>query len=167
LCKKFIMTMMFTLLCLILGQSDSEVKISLRVDPAKPIADGATPFALLATVTDGKGRPVTGATVRFQAHGYLEAPDGTIIGTHNDMKRGVDYRVILAGGLLSGDPKRPITNSVDVKTDEKGIARVLYKPGQWTNFMEKVATRVTAWHRVDGTGQRSVATDISFTKPKN
>src|SRR5262245_37313295 len=110
------MTATLMLLSLFVGQPNAVVKISVRSDLAKPVADGGTPFAVLVTVSDGKVRRGARATVRFQAHGYMEGLESTIVGRHGDMKRGVDYRVLPAGGLLSGKPNGPVINSVNVKT---------------------------------------------------
>jgi len=161
------MTALLTLLSLYFAQPDAEPKVSLRLDPAKPIADAKIPFVVLATVKDGQGRPVAGATVRFTAHGYMKAPDGTIIGCQDAMKRGIDYKVIVGGGMLSTDQKAVPSNLVDATTDQDGVARVNYRPWNWAGFMERVPTRVTASYIVAGTIQTGGALDISFTKPKN
>jgi hypothetical protein len=155
-----------TLLTLAVGQPRrSDVKVSIKISPAKPVADGRTLFTVMATVTDAKGRPVAGATVRFNAHGYMEGPNGNIVGRYDHMRRGADYRVLLGGGLCTG-PKAPLTNALNVNADQKGVARVSYKPWSWAGYMKTVPTRVTAWYQVDGTGQAAASTDISFIKPK-
>jgi hypothetical protein len=162
--KVSLMLALLTLsLSLLVAQADPPaVKLSLFIDAAKPVADGRTLVIVTATVTDAKGRPVPNAGVRFGAHGYGIAPDGEVVGSYEDMKRGVDYRVVVGGGLLSGNPKQGPSNQVTKSTNEKGVARVFYKPFRWADFMNKVPTRLTA--RVDGAPVAVL--DIFFAKPE-
>jgi len=153
------MTSLLFLLGVMVGQPGPDVKVSIRIVPAKPAADGKTIFAVEATVTDANGKPIANARVRFGAEGYAQAPDGTIVGSYGDMKRDVDYLVLMpAGGLLDG---RSVTNTLVATTDKNGIARVQYKPPPWRDYMARIPTRVTAsYQKVD-------STNIQFTKPKD
>ena len=153
------MTSLLFLLGVMVGQPGPDVKVSIRIVPAKPAADGKTIFAVEATVTDANGKPIANARVRFGAEGYAQAPDGTIIGSYGDMIRDVDYLVLVPeGGLLDG---RSVTNTLVATTDKNGIARVQYKPPPWRDYMARIPTRVTAsYQKVD-------STNIQFTKPKD
>ena len=157
------MTSLLFLLGVMVGQPGPDVKVSIRIVPAKPAADGKTIFAVEATVTDANGKPIANAPVRFGAEGYSQAPDGTIVGSYRDMKRDVDYQVLMPvvglwGGLWNG---RSVTNNLVATTDKNGIARVQYKPPPWRDYMARIPTRVTAsYQKVD-------STNIQFTKPKD
>jgi len=153
------MTSLLFLLGVMVGQPGPDVKVSIRIVPAKPAADGKTIFAVEATVTGANGKPIANAPVRFGAEGYAQASDGTIVGSYGDMKRDVDYQVLMpAGGLWDG---RSVTNTLDATTDKNGIARVQYKPPPWRDYMARIPTRVTAsYQKVD-------STNIQFTKPKD
>ena len=114
------MTSLLFLLGVMVGQPGPDVKVSIRIVPAKPAADGKTIFAVEATVTGANGKPIANAPVRFGAEGYAQASDGTIVGSYGDMKRDVDYQVLMpAGGLWDG---RSVTNTLDATTDKNGIA---------------------------------------------
>src|SRR5262245_34444100 len=130
------MMSLLVLLSFMGGQPGPEAKVSIRIVPAKPVADGKTMFDVEATVVDAQGKPIANAPVRFDADGYAQAPDGTIVGSLRDMKRCVDYLALMpvltpaggVGGLWNG---RRVTTTLEVRTNKNGIARAPYKPPPW------------------------------------
>jgi len=152
------MVNVFILLAILAGQNEPEVKVSIRTIPANPVADRKALFTVEAVVTDAQGKPIADVSVRFGAHGYAQAPDGTIVGRYSDMKLNVDYQTLLpAGGLLDG---KVITNTLEAKTNDKGVAQVRYKPPPWAEYMAAVPTRVTAEYK------KVASLDIQFRKPQ-